>query len=105
MTKRLNFSKAHNLGQLHDEILAAIPALAPTPDGAGQRVAIMGVEGLGDGLWLTVPDGTDEVALAAVVAAHVARSESPPTDWQALYAAAASADARLDVVARRLDLV
>jgi hypothetical protein len=105
MTKRLNFSKAHNLGQLHDEILAAFPALAPTPDGAGQRVAIMGVEGLGDGLWLTVPDGTDEVALAAVVAAHVARSESPPTDWQALYAAAASADARLDVVARRLDLV
>jgi hypothetical protein len=52
-----------------------------------------------------VPDATDEVALAAVVAAHVARSESPPTDWQALYAAAATADARLDIVARRLDLV
>jgi len=52
-----------------------------------------------------VPDATDEVALAAVVAAHVARSESPPTDWPALYAAAATADARLDVVARKLDLL
>jgi hypothetical protein len=58
----LPYAKAHDLSQLHDELLAA--ALVP------ERV-----EGLGDDLVLTMPDGTVEADVDAVVAAHVARAE------------------------------
>jgi hypothetical protein len=64
MSKRLHYLKAHNLSKLHDELLAAFPSLAV------EKNPILGVEGLGDEIWLTVPDAADEAAIAAVVARH-----------------------------------
>jgi hypothetical protein len=66
MSIALHYVKKNDLSQLHDELIAAIPSLAPTPKGP-----VMAVEGLGDDIYLTVPDGTDEQAVAAVVDAHV----------------------------------
>jgi hypothetical protein len=77
--KRIHFRKSNNLSQLHDEILAAVPALRSVPnprgdigaDGNIYKEPIMThVEGEGDHVWLTVPNGTDEAALQAVVDAH-----------------------------------
>jgi hypothetical protein len=61
MTIRLEYTVAHQLNALHDELIAA--GIAPTylgddPDNAP------------DGLVMDVPDGTDEAAVAAVIAAH-----------------------------------
>jgi hypothetical protein len=58
---RLEYTVAHALSALHDELIAA--GIAPTylgddPDNAP------------DGLVLEVPDGTAEAAVAAVIAAH-----------------------------------
>lgn len=58
---RLHFVKAHRLNQLHDEILAALPAFRTT----------LRVEGLADNVWLTVPDDTGALAIEAAVEAHV----------------------------------
>jgi hypothetical protein len=74
MSTRLHYVKPNNLSQLHDEILAAIPALRPTDEGP-----VMVVEGLDDDIYLTVPDGTDEPSIAAVVAAHIPRDPLTPT--------------------------
>ena len=63
--KTLTFTKPHDLSQLHDEILVAIPALRPK-DGP-----VMRVEGLGDQIFLYVPDAASEPAIQAVVNAHV----------------------------------
>ena len=76
--KRLNFTKLNNLSLLHDELLAAIPALRPVPNGQGRidsdgniaLEAVMGVEGTDNELWLTVPDTADEAAISTVVQAH-----------------------------------
>lgn len=59
--KRLTYRRAHKLVQLHDELLAALPALRDA----------MTVQGAADAVWLTVPDNADEAAIATVVAAHV----------------------------------
>jgi hypothetical protein len=77
--KKLTFTQAHHLGKLHDELLAAIPALQPT--GAGEeRRAVMSVSGDGSTLSLGVPDDADEAAIAAVVAAHDPTPPAPPPD-------------------------
>ena len=57
---QLNFSIPNNLSQLHDELLAEHPEL----------IATMRVEGQGEAIWLTVPDGTDEASITAIVTAH-----------------------------------
>ena len=75
--KKLTFNKPHNLSLLHDELLAAIPALNPrlAPGrtmlgGSPVRVPVITVEGLDDNIWLGVPDEVDDAAIAAVIAAH-----------------------------------
>jgi hypothetical protein len=55
----------HDLSQLHDELIAA--GLPP------ERV-----QGAGDDVVLTLPDGTAEPAVAAVVAAHVPQARYDP---------------------------
>lgn len=63
--RRLHFQRPNDLSKLQDELLAAIPALRPK-----RGEAVMGVEGLGDEIWLTVPDDADEAAIAAIVEVH-----------------------------------
>jgi hypothetical protein len=77
--KTLTFTQAHHLGKLHDELLAAIPALQPTGTG-DERQAVMTVSGDGQTLTLQVPDGADEAAIQAVVAAHDPTPPAPPVD-------------------------
>ena len=48
------------------------------------------VEGKGTDVWLTVPDAADVAAIAAVVAAHDALAQRPPTATQLAYAKALS---------------
>lgn len=64
--KVLQYNKAHNLSKLHDEILAAIPALKPELGG----MAIIRVESKNNDIWITVPDDTNEQAIQAVIDAH-----------------------------------
>lgn len=74
MMKQLHFVKAHNLAQLHDELLTAIPGLARVvPDIEGRDLALpdnMFVEGRDDDVWLTVTNDANEAAIARVVEAH-----------------------------------
>ena len=67
--KKLHFFKPNALSRLHDEILVAMPGLAPE----------MRVEGLGDDIWLTVPDTADEAAITVIVQAHDATRPVPRT--------------------------
>jgi hypothetical protein len=60
MTKRLTYTRAHRLGALHNELIAAGIApgyLGDAPDDP-------------DGIEMDVADNQDEAAVAAVVAAH-----------------------------------
>jgi hypothetical protein len=58
---RLEYTVAHRLSALHDELIAA--GIFPTYLGDDPADAP-------DGLVMEVPDGTDAAAVAAVVAAH-----------------------------------
>ena len=79
MMKTLTFTKPNNLSQLHDEILTALPALQPA-----SGVPVIRVEGRGEQIALYVPDNADEAAIAAVVAAHVARPQPTAPNFRAL---------------------
>ena len=75
--KTYRFTRPNNLSLLHDELLAAIPELRPVPvpgetlpDGTIATAPVMTVEGLGDDIWLGVPDDVDEALIAAVIAGH-----------------------------------
>lgn len=78
MTKRLTISRRHHLDKLHDELLAAIPALAPKANDAGEREAVFTLSGDGGELVLEIPDDVDEAAVAAVVNAHDPTPPPPP---------------------------
>ena len=93
--KRLHFQISNNLSLLHDEIMAAIPALAPkavpgelSPDGSPLYEPVMTVEGRDDDIWLTVPDDTNEAAVATVIAAHDGSGTQPDLTKEALASAA-----------------
>ena len=75
--KRLHYPIPNNLSLLHDELLAAIPVLEPIMGPDGEREAVMQVEGDAGNVWLTVPDGVDEGAIATVVLAHDATKRQP----------------------------
>ena len=61
----------HNLEKLHDELLAAIPALRPTePDPRGRLLAAMLLTDQGDQITLQVPDRVTEADIDAVLAVH-----------------------------------
>ena len=76
--KQIRFEKSHDISKLQDELFAAIPALNPVLNDAGRldpagevaREPVMWAHGLGNEIILTVPDDTDEAAIATVVAAH-----------------------------------
>jgi hypothetical protein len=78
--KTLSFRHANTLSALHDQLLAALPGLRGE---AAPGEPLLRVEGRDDDLWLTVPDETDDAAVAAVVAAHV---PTPLPDERALTA-------------------
>jgi hypothetical protein len=62
MSRRLNYTKKHLLGKLHDELLLA----GITPEL---------VEGLGSDIWITVPDSQTKAPVDSVVNAH---TDAPP---------------------------
>ncbi len=66
------YHKAHRLTQLHDEILAALPALRPIVNTNGDATVVMRIEGReSEGfLRITIPEGASERPLRALVAAH-----------------------------------
>ena len=97
--KRLHFQKPNDLSRLHDELLAAIPSLRPVINVRGEREPVMQVEGKGNDIWLTVPDGADEAAIGAVVTAHVPRAPQTPKLWAAM-----TSDERLEAVRQRLGI-
>jgi len=68
--KTLQYSKPNNLSLLHDELLTAIPTLAPIRDAEGIGTPVMRVEGRDNEIWLTVPDDADEAEIAAIIASH-----------------------------------
>ena len=81
--KRLHFQIPNNLSLLHDELITAIPLLAPIRDAEGLGTPVIRAEGDDNNVWLTVPDDADEVAIAAVVQAHDHTKQQPdPTTQQ-----------------------
>lgn len=75
--KTLHYTKPHNLGALHAELLAAIPTLRPVagPDTVLQAVA--SVQDRGNEVYVIVPDAVADADVAAVIAAH---TNPPPPD-------------------------
>lgn len=90
----LKFSKRHHLAKLHDELLAAVPALRPQPGPDGVPVARLLLSGDGENIEAIVPDDLspqDIDTIKAVVNAHDPTPPSPPppdTDQQLLEAIA-----------------
>ena len=78
--QEFTYTKEHNLLQLNDELLAAIPALAPVtdpvadPDSPNAKRAVFRCEGRQSDnlLRITIPDAVARSEVAAVVSAHVA---------------------------------
>lgn len=66
-----------NAGQLYDEIIAAVPELAPTPTGPdGKLEAQFVIEQAGPkALHVHIPDEVDMPRVGAVIAAHKRRPE------------------------------
>jgi len=72
---KLVFSKPHNSCQIHDELIAALPALRTVN---GRK--LLTVQSNGDVLTVRVPDGTDEAQIKAVIDAHVPRAKVRQAD-------------------------
>lgn len=92
--KKLTFTKPHNLSQLHDELLVAVPALQPIGEGLERR-AVITVEGSReqpDLVVLYVPDDADETAISNVVNQHSPRAPVAPPNFRALMDAIEAVD-------------
>lgn len=63
-------NQANDLAKLHDELLAAIPALRPVPGARGLPQAVMLLEARGNRITLQVPDDVTETQVDAVLAVH-----------------------------------
>lgn len=74
--RALHYERPVHLDRLHDELLAALPALRPQ---AGRPV--LAVQGTPAEVWLLVPDDADEPSIAAIVEAH---DPTPPAPQPAL---------------------
>ncbi|HXI15912.1 MAG TPA: hypothetical protein VNM48_06030 [Chloroflexota bacterium] len=94
--KTLTLTKAHDISQLHDELLAAVPTalVCVRADGVCDAVAI--VESAGNEIRLTVPDDADEAAIAAVVKAHVPSVRLDPAVQRNADLAVVAEKAKLD---------
>ena len=95
--KTLTYTRRHDLGRLHDELLAAGVPL-PLLDGCTP------VQGRGDEIILSVPDDADEQAIAAVVAAHDPTPVPEPDPDADLKAAIEAAQAEIERTATLDDL-
>jgi len=76
--KRKEYNKTHNLSQLHNELLTAIPKFNPVIDVNGERVAVIYIEGNDDGfIGITFPDPENihERVVDQVVEDHVLRPD------------------------------
>ncbi len=71
MPTTITRAKAHKLTLLHDELLAAFPALRETLRVEGPRP-----NDPPNTIRLTVPDGTDEAAIVALIQAHNPAAQS-----------------------------
>lgn len=71
-----------SVNQLHDELLQRFPSWrgVQKPDGSYTDPRVQ-VEQTATEIVLTMPDGTNESAVRAVIDAHVPR---PPKDWVAI---------------------
>jgi hypothetical protein len=80
MSIRLEFTGTFSLGQLHEELLSAIPALRPVPDEItpGTFAEVVTVLGSETDVVLIVPDDADQVAIQSVIAAHKPAPVTPP---------------------------
>ncbi|HEY8342212.1 MAG TPA: hypothetical protein VIK75_04275 [Calditerricola sp.] len=105
----LKFNRPHHLCKLHDEILAAVPALRPVPGSDGVPVARLLIGGDGQTVEMVVPDDLapeDLAAIEAVVNVHDPTPPPPPPDpdeelMQALEVANAQVQASTDFVTLR----
>ena len=80
MAKHLKYTHPHAAVQLYDELIAAIPALAPVPipgSNPPTKRAVLKLSKSGLVVTLSVPDDADEAAIEAVVMAHVIRPVIP----------------------------
>ena len=70
--KNLNFTIPNNLNLLHDELIAGVPDLRPIErnGSSGDFVPQMGVQGIGDEIFLSVPDHANVLAIEAVIEKH-----------------------------------
>lgn len=76
------YTKPNDIAQLADEIIAAIPSLAPVPDPSGRlaldgsvmQVPVFEAMASGDNITLNVPENTDLNALDTVVSNHVPKA-------------------------------
>lgn len=75
--KKLHYPIPNNLSALHDELLVALPTLAPVKDAHGTGTPVIQVSGNDKNVWLTVPDDADDAAITAVVNAHDATKTQP----------------------------
>lgn len=101
----LTYDTPIDLSQLHDEILAAVPATRPVTS-RGQRVPVMRLEQADGATRITVPDGVTKDEIDAVVAAHQPRARQRPKqphEYRAEYATATQAR-KLEIIARALGL-
>jgi hypothetical protein len=74
--KALNYTQPHNAARLYDELIVAIPSLAPTNGAANLLISSNGAS-----LRLTVPDSLNEALIPPVLAAH----DPTPTPRTAAY--------------------
>ena len=66
----LTYTLVNNLNQLHDELLAAIPAVRAEIIDGQPTTAVMLVRGLNNTVKLHVPDAVDEATIQTVIDAH-----------------------------------
>lgn len=109
--QEFTYTKAHNLAQLNDELLSAIPALVPKgsddPEASDAKQAVHRTEGRqSDGfIRIVVPEGVRKSDVDRVVEAHVADPmygvDVPPTVGEFLVM---NETAQLTFIAKRIGL-
>lgn len=86
--KRLEYGVTHDLAKLTNELLAAIPALAPQLNANNEFESVFRIEGREGAVTIDMPDEVNENDVSAVVAAHDPTPPPPPPDPAAAIAAA-----------------
>lgn len=66
----LSVSKPNSPAQLYDELIDAIPSLAPVPGEGGRNVSVLSLVANGNEISIVFPEGVPVSDVSAVVAAH-----------------------------------